>query len=46
MQKNIVLFVLFLLSVSVFSQENLEEVKITKKQKGIKNPIRLQLTRL
>ena len=36
MQKNIVLFVLFLLSVSVFSQENLEEVKITKKQKGIK----------
>ncbi|MEP6931485.1 MAG: TonB-dependent receptor plug domain-containing protein [Flavobacterium sp.] len=36
MQKNIMLFVAFLLSVSVFSQEDLEEVKITKKQKGIK----------
>lgn len=30
------LFVVFLLSVPMFSQENLEEVKITKKQKGIK----------
>lgn len=30
------LFVVLLLSVSVFSQEDLEEVKITKKQKGIK----------
>ncbi|MCD0463972.1 TonB-dependent siderophore receptor [Flavobacterium sp. ENC] len=36
MQKNIMLFVMLLLSVSVFSQEDLEEVKITKKQKGIK----------
>ncbi|KLT71521.1 TonB-dependent receptor plug domain-containing protein [Flavobacterium sp. ABG] len=36
MQKNILLFVVFLLSVSVFSQEDLQEVKITKKQKGIK----------
>ncbi|MBP1224375.1 TonB-dependent receptor plug domain-containing protein [Flavobacterium sp. 1355] len=36
MQKNIMLFVMFLLSVSMFSQEDLEEVKITKKQKGIK----------
>ncbi|WP_343613463.1 TonB-dependent receptor [Flavobacterium sp.] len=36
MQKNIMLFVVFLLSVPMFSQENLEEVKITKKQKGIK----------
>src|SRR6188768_449266 len=36
MQKNIMLFVMTLLSVSVFSQEDLEEVKITKKQKGIK----------
>jgi outer membrane receptor for ferrienterochelin and colicin len=36
MQKNIILFVMLLLSVSVFSQEDLEEVKITKKQKGIK----------
>jgi outer membrane receptor for ferrienterochelin and colicins len=36
MQKNIMLFVMFLLSVSVFSQEDLEEVKIVKKQKGIK----------
>ncbi|WP_264536055.1 TonB-dependent receptor plug domain-containing protein [Flavobacterium sp. N1736] len=36
MQKNIMLFVMVLLSVSVFSQEDLEEVKITKKQKGIK----------
>ncbi|CAA9199252.1 TonB-dependent receptor plug domain-containing protein [Flavobacterium collinsii] len=36
MQKNIMLFVMFLLSVSMFSQEDLQEVKITKKQKGIK----------
>lgn len=36
MQKNILLFAVFLLSVSVFSQEDLQEVKITKKQKGIK----------
>ncbi|WP_166922862.1 TonB-dependent receptor plug domain-containing protein [Flavobacterium poyangense] len=36
MQKNILLFVVSLLSVSVFSQEDLQEVKITKKQKGIK----------
>ncbi|MDX6181337.1 TonB-dependent receptor [Flavobacterium sp. Fl-77] len=36
MQKIRMLFVLILLSVSVFSQEDLEEVKITKKQKGIK----------
>ncbi|WP_276378804.1 TonB-dependent siderophore receptor [Flavobacterium sp. H4147] len=36
MKKNIMLFVVFLLSVPMFSQENLEEVKITKKQKGIK----------
>ncbi|MEN2399739.1 TonB-dependent receptor plug domain-containing protein [Flavobacterium sp. MC2016-06] len=36
MQKNTTLFVMILLSVSVFSQENLEEVKINKKQKGIK----------
>nr|WP_315219895.1 TonB-dependent receptor [uncultured Flavobacterium sp.] len=36
MQKIRMLFVLVLLSVSVFSQEDLEEVKITKKQKGIK----------
>lgn len=36
MQKNIMLFVVLLLSVSMFSQEDLQEVKITKKQKGIK----------
>ncbi|MFH6946115.1 TonB-dependent receptor plug domain-containing protein [Flavobacterium sp. FlaQc-50] len=36
MKKNILLFAVFLLSVSVFSQEDLQEVKITKKQKGIK----------
>ena len=36
MQKNIMLIVMILLSVSVFSQEDLDEVKITKKQKGIK----------
>lgn len=36
MQKNIVLFCMILFSISVFSQEDLEEVKITKKQKGIK----------
>ncbi|RZJ54583.1 MAG: TonB-dependent receptor [Flavobacterium sp.] len=36
MQKNVMLFVMFLLSVSMFSQEDLKEVKITKKQKGIK----------
>ncbi|TDW49784.1 outer membrane receptor for ferrienterochelin and colicin [Flavobacterium sp. 270] len=36
MQKNIMLLVMILLSVSVFSQEDLEEVKVTKKQKGIK----------
>ncbi len=36
MQKNIMLFAAFLLSVSMFSQEDLEEVKINKKQKGIK----------
>ena len=35
MPKNIMLFAMFLLSVSVFSQENLEEVKVKKKQKGI-----------
>lgn len=32
---------MFLLSVSLFSQENLEEVKITKKQKGLKKPYSL-----
>jgi outer membrane receptor for ferrienterochelin and colicins len=36
MHKNIMLLGMILLSVSVFSQEDLEEVKITKKQKGIK----------
>ncbi|MEO8240528.1 MAG: TonB-dependent receptor [Flavobacterium sp.] len=36
MQKKIMLFVMFLLSISLFSQENLEEVKVTKKQKGLK----------
>lgn len=36
MQKNIVLLVMILLSVSAFSQEDLQEVKVTKKQKGIK----------
>ncbi|PXY45320.1 TonB-dependent receptor plug domain-containing protein [Flavobacterium hydrophilum] len=36
MQKNIMLFMVFLLSVSAFSQEDLEEVKVTKKQKGLK----------
>ena len=36
MQKNIMLLVMVLLSVSVFSQEDLQEVKVTKKQKGIK----------
>jgi outer membrane receptor for ferrienterochelin and colicins len=36
MQKTIMLFVMFLLSIPVFSQENLEEVKVTKKQKGLK----------
>ncbi|MDR7208276.1 TonB-dependent receptor plug domain-containing protein [Flavobacterium piscis] len=36
MKKNIMLFSMILLSVSAFSQEDLEEVKITKKQKGIK----------
>jgi len=41
MQKNIMLFVVFLLSVSVFSQEDLQEVKITKKQKGIKKSFTL-----
>lgn len=46
MPKNIMLYMMFLLSFSVFSQENLEEVKITKKQKGIKNPIALQPIRL
>jgi len=39
MQKNIMLFMAFLLSVSAFSQEDLEEVKITKKQKGIKKSL-------
>jgi len=41
MQKNIMLFVMVLLSVSVFSQEDLQEVKITKKQKGIKKSFTL-----
>ena len=36
MKKNIMLLGFLLLSVSVFSQEDLEEVKITKKQKGLK----------
>ncbi|MBS7252888.1 TonB-dependent receptor plug domain-containing protein [Flavobacterium branchiicola] len=36
MHKNIMLLGMILLSLSVFSQEDLEEVKITKKQKGIK----------
>ncbi|MBF4506685.1 TonB-dependent receptor [Flavobacterium sp. JLP] len=36
MPRNIMLFGMILLSISVFSQEDLEEVKITKKQKGIK----------
>jgi outer membrane receptor for ferrienterochelin and colicins len=36
MQKNIMLFCMILFSVSAFSQEDLEEVKITKKPKGIK----------
>ncbi|MGL2995258.1 TonB-dependent receptor plug domain-containing protein [Flavobacterium sp. TSSA_36] len=35
MQKNIVFLGLLLLSIPVFSQENLEEVKITKKRKGL-----------
>lgn len=35
MQKIITLFVMVLLSISVFSQQNLEEVKISKKRKGI-----------
>jgi outer membrane receptor for ferrienterochelin and colicins len=36
MKKNIMLFGMILLSVSAFSQEDLQEVKVTKKQKGIK----------
>lgn len=35
MQKKIILFVMVLLSISVFSQEKLDEVKIVKKRKGI-----------
>jgi outer membrane receptor for ferrienterochelin and colicins len=36
MHKNIMLLGMILLSVTAFSQEDLQEVKITKKQKGIK----------
>ncbi|KIC00871.1 TonB-dependent receptor [Flavobacterium sp. JRM] len=36
MKKNIALFAMLLLCIPVFAQEKLEEVKITKKQKGIK----------
>ena len=36
MKKNIMLLGMILLSVAAFSQEDLDEVKITKKQKGIK----------
>ena len=36
MKKNIMLLGMVLLSVAAFSQEDLDEVKITKKQKGIK----------
>ncbi|MEO7978584.1 TonB-dependent receptor [Flavobacterium sp.] len=36
MKKTILLFGILLFSVTAFSQEDLEEVKITKKQKGIK----------
>jgi outer membrane receptor for ferrienterochelin and colicin len=36
MPKNIMLFGMILFSIAAFSQENLEEVKVTKKQKGIK----------
>jgi outer membrane receptor for ferrienterochelin and colicins len=36
MKKNMMLLGMILLSVTAFSQENLDEVKITKKQKGIK----------
>ncbi|MDI1303751.1 MAG: TonB-dependent receptor plug domain-containing protein [bacterium] len=35
MQKIITLFVMIFLSIPVFSQENLEEVKVVKKRKGI-----------
>ncbi|WP_026728491.1 TonB-dependent receptor plug domain-containing protein [Flavobacterium denitrificans] len=36
MHKNIMLFSMILLSATAFSQEDLQEVKVTKKQKGIK----------